>query len=275
MEEYAEPTTDDASVGEVAPGATDPGAPGGYEVVEPKPEGDYTVTDPGEGTEGEYVKPEPEDGGEGTGPEFEGGPVVVGEGTEGDPGAIEPRPGDTYEVVDSGTDGEYQVVTLTPEGGNETTDMGEGEVHRIIALACEGGLEPTSLVPEGEVEAMSLAPEGIFDILTPVSNQEKGLMLAQMLQSVTTTVGTSEQASELALASLNNLSWDIITEPTQTPSNTGGNLGTQMTAFTNPFQNVPNIAGEFGNAVSQISASAREAFTGFQIPDGANLLGNW
>ena len=281
MEEYAEPTTDDASVGQVAPGVVDPGVADGQGVIEPKPEADVSVTTSNEAGEGEVVGSEPD-----------GGPVTVDEGTKGDAGDVEPRPEVIYyTTADEGGEGEVVTtdagydVSTSPDysSGNETVALDGNtttddcaELSRIARLACAEGYEPASLVPEEEVETASSWSDQNFDSLALVPSADKGLMLAQLVQSVTSTVGTPEQANELATSALNsNPNWDAMTELGQRPSTAGENLGTQMSAFTDPFRNLPNIAGEFGTAVSQISAGAQQAFTGFQIPDATNLVGNW
>ena len=100
-------------------------------------------------------------------------------------------------------------------------------------------------------------------------------MLAQRAESVAAAVGTLDQIGELARSSFNDrLNWANVPALAQVQSDVGLNMATQMAAYTETIRNLPTVTGQLGNAVSQISASAREAFGAFPIPGVADLLAN-
>jgi hypothetical protein len=105
QEGYTDPSAGDAGVGDVAPGTVDPVYVVGSEGTEPKPDGDYTVTDTKTGNEGEVTEPKPD-----------GGSEIVGSETN---------------------DGEYR-ITLLPEGSQESAGSTPEGVLHLLTLAVNG-----------------------------------------------------------------------------------------------------------------------------------------
>jgi hypothetical protein len=196
---------------------------------------------------------------------------VSGSGSDGDYGVIDPEPEGDYKVPDPGFDGDHEVIDSgsggdyeisDPDGGDEVVDpKGDGEI--------------VTLVPDGDYEVTDTGLDRDYRILTLAGDGGNSLPAVWTFGEAAATVGLSEQAGDWAGLPINaGVDWSSMPEIAQVRSGVGLDMAAQMAACSDVISNLPDVAGRFNHEISQISASAAEAFGAIQIEGIANLPAN-
>lgn len=209
------------------------------------------VGDPGEVVTYEVTGAEPE--GEYTiTSEGPGEGDVVGSETDGDSGEIEP------------------IYMVTSNDGSESGAPGAEQIYEIAVQASGlGGFTPGNFVPEGGFEAIDPLP-GDVEIPTLAPDTNKEALLAQFAGTITATVGTPEDISNMAASALNQHLWTSTPQSVATHLGVNVDMAAQMAECSQAFNSLPVVAGTYGNVTAEISAGVQEAFSAF--PEVSSIL---